>query len=104
MDTTYLDTGRGTVYYLAMTKTLNTKHVAQHTDENGTVWPETTLLRYTDENGEGGCWYESLERAETSWNRWIDSKPARERRRAAAVELRARSAKFSDDPCARFDA
>jgi hypothetical protein len=89
-----------------MTKTLNTKHVEQHTDENGTVWPETTLLRYTDENGEGGCWYESIERAEVSWQRWIDGAPGRARRRTESARLReAVSANAgAADPFARFDA
>lgn len=96
-----------------MTATLNTKTVPAHTktvpahtDENGTYWPETTLYRYTDENGEGGCWFESLERAETSWQRWIDSAPGRERRRAESARLREAVAANagSDDPFARFDA
>ena len=87
-----------------MTKTLNTKQGSEWTNDEGVTFPAATLYRFEDENGEGGCWYESLERAETSWNRWVEYKPARERRRAAAALLRARSAQFSDDPFARFDA
>jgi hypothetical protein len=91
-----------------MTKTLNTKQVEEHTDENGTLWPAQTLYRYTDsETGEGGyIWTSTIERAEQSWQRWIDGAPARERRRAETARLRAAvaaNATDDSDPFARFD-
>ena len=97
------------VYYLAMTKTLNTKTAPAYTTDEGVSIPPHTLYRYTDEDGKGGCWYSKLEQAETSWQRWIASAPARSRRAAENARLEAAAAahsarEHSDDPFARFDA
>jgi hypothetical protein len=86
-----------------MIKTLNTKQAPGYTDDEGNVWPEHTLCRFTDENGEGGCWFESLKRAETSWERWIAGAPARARRAAENERYKAAVANLPD-PFARFDA
>jgi len=71
-----------------MTKTLNTKQGSEWTNDEGQTFPAATLYRFEDENGEGGCWFESLERAETSWQRWVAFRPARDKRRAESARLR----------------
>ena len=92
-----------------MTKTLNTKQGSEWTNDEGQTFPARTLYRFTDENGEGGCWFDSLERAETSWERWVAGAPARGRRRAEARELRERTEAAqrardeAADPFAVFD-
>lgn len=73
-----------------MTKTLNTKQAQGYTTDDGQTIPGHTLYRFVDENGEGGCWYSSLERAETSWTRWIAGAPQRAKRRAEARDLQER--------------
>jgi hypothetical protein len=72
-----------------MIKTLNTKQAPGYTDDAGNEWPEHTLYRFTDENGQGGCWFGSLERAETSWQRWSAEAPSRARRAAENQRLKA---------------
>lgn len=92
-----------------MTKTLNTKQGGQWTSDDGVTFPAAPLYRFEDENGEGGCWYSSLERAEVSWSRWIAGAPQRAKRRAEAQEMRERVAAAQsangdpDDPFSRFD-
>ena len=88
-----------------MTKTLNTKQGSEWTNDEGQTFPAQTLYRFEDENGEGGCWYTTIERAEVSWGRWIAAKPAREARRAENARLRERVAANearTDDPFARL--
>ncbi len=58
------------------TKTLQTKTVGPYTAEGMIAGPADTIstpaydvFRFVDENGKGGCWYSTLEKAETSWNR-----------------------------------
>ena len=75
-----------------MTKTLNTKQGSEWTNDEGQTFAAQTLYRFTDENGQGGCWYTTLERAETSWERWAAGAPQRAKRRAEAQELRERAA------------
>lgn len=75
-----------------MTKTLNTKQVQGYTTDDGQTIPARTLYRYEDENAEGGCWYSTIERAETSWTRWVAGAPQRAKRRAEARDLRERTA------------
>lgn len=92
-----------------MIKTLKTKQGSEWTNDEGQTFPAATLYRFEDENGQGGCWYSTLGRAETSWTRWIAGAPLRAKRRAEVRELRervalAQSARYeAADPFAVFD-
>lgn len=89
-----------------MTKTLNTKQGSEWTNDEGQTFPAQTLYRFEDENGEGGCWYASLEAAGKSWERWVEGSPRRAKRAADNQRLLERVAANSDadDPFSRFDA
>jgi hypothetical protein len=89
------------------TKTLATKHVAGYVTDEGVAIPPHALHRFEDAHGKGGCWYSTVERAETSWARWIEGAPGRERRAAESARLAAavaaHDARESDaDPFARL--
>lgn len=92
-----------------MTKTLNTKQGSEWTNDLGQTFPAAPLYRFEDENGEGGCWYSTLELAETSWTRWIAYAPQRAKRRAEAQRLREafaaadRARDEASDPFSVFD-
>ena len=89
-----------------MTKTLNTKQGSEWTNDEGQTFPAAPLYRFEDENGEGGCWYSTIEQAEVSWGRWVAFAPARARRKAENARLRELVAANApaDDPFARVDA
>jgi hypothetical protein len=70
------------------TKTLQTKQGTEWTNDAGQTFPAQTLYRFVDENGKGGCWYGTLERAEMSWTRWLQSAPRREQRKGEAARYR----------------
>ena len=89
-----------------MTKTLQIKQGSEWTNDLGQTFPAAPLYQFTDENGDGsGVWYSTVERAESSWARWIALAPARERRSIAiamlAYEARAaHAAALRNDPLA----
>lgn len=62
------------------TKTLKTKTGAPWRNDLGQQFPAQTLYRFVDADGNGpGVWFGSIERAESSWERWVASAPSRAR-------------------------
>lgn len=49
--------------------TLRSKNAPGYTTDEGQVIPVHTLYRFEDADGKGGCWYSTLDRARTSWDR-----------------------------------
>lgn len=93
----------------AQIKTLATKQGIEWTNDLGQSFPAATLYRFEDGNGQGGCWFNSVDRAEASWELYITGAARRDRRaaendryRAAVAAHDAREA--SDDPFARLGA
>lgn len=88
------------------TKTLQTKTGSAYITEDGQVIDEHELIRFVDGNGHGGCFYTTLERAETSWKRWIDSAVRRDHRDAENARYTAATAAYeareTADPFACF--
>jgi hypothetical protein len=63
-------------------KTLKTKQGSEWTNDLGETFPAAPLFRFEDENGRGGCWYSTVEKAEASWKLY-EAGAARRAARAA---------------------